>query len=134
MNFKFFPDKEPLSSDKDYKDAAGDVGREIDKLSKGDQELFARVQSALNKLKQVRNLDVYFKLQWIKPFGGLYELRIPPTRNKGVFRIYFCFDLKNSETLILLCAEVKHKKKPMKEETAKKKYREYLEKVKNGEM
>lgn len=36
--------------------------------------------------------------------------------------------------LVLLCAEVKHKKKPMKEEVAKKKYKEYLEMVKNGEM
>lgn len=135
MNLIFFPDTTPCpDTESQYTDMNGDVGKELKKLSKGDRELLLRVQTTLKKLKTAGNLDIFFDTQWMLPFNGFLELRIPPTRKKGVFRIYCCRDARNPVNLVLLCAEVKHKKKPMKEEVAKKKYKEYLEMVKNGEM
>ena len=58
-------------------------------------------------------------------YDGLYEMRIPKQEKGGVFRIYFCFSKTDLQTLILLCAELKHKKKPMKLDSALKKLKQY---------
>ena len=61
-------------------------------------------------------------------------MRIPKQARGGVFRIYFCMSLRKLNTLILLCAELKHKTKPMKLETAMQKMKQYKELVKQGVM
>ena len=61
-------------------------------------------------------------------------MRIPKQAKGGVFRIYFCMAINEISTLILLCAELKHKKEPMKLGTAFTKLKQYRELVKQGVM
>ena len=61
-------------------------------------------------------------------------MRIPKQAGGGVFRIYFCFAELLKNTLILLCAELKHKTKPMKLNNAEDKFKQYKEMVKQGDM
>ena len=56
----------------------------------------------------------------------------PKQARGGVFRIYFCMALNELNTLILLCAKMKHKKEPMKLTTAFAKMKQYKELVKQG--
>lgn len=137
MNFKFFPDNELHSPDKDYKDEVGDVGREIKDLSRYRPDLYLRVKTFLTNLAKVDDISPYLQNQQIYKFpdkGGLYEMRIPKQAGGGVFRIYFCFAELLKNTLILLCAELKHKTKPMKLNNAEDKLKQYKEMVKQGDM
>jgi len=87
---------------------------------------------------KVSDLTPFLRIEQIykfpKEYEDLYEMRIPKQARGGVFRIYFCMSLRKLNTLILLCAELKHKTKPMKLETAMQKMKQYKELVKQGVM
>lgn len=138
MNFKFFPDNEPHSADKDYKDGAGDVGKEIKDLSRHRPDLYLKVKAFLTNLAKVNDITPYLQNQQMYKFSGdkigLFEMRIPKQAGGGVFRIYFCYAVSLADTIILLCAELKHKKEPMKLDNAVEKMKQYKELVKQGVM
>lgn len=130
MKFIFFPDTQPFDPDKsEAKDEVGDVGKEIKDLSKYRPDLYLRVKSFLSVLKNVTDITPYLQNEQIYKFtqkyDGLYEMRIPKQGKGGVFRIYFCFSTLSLQTLILLCAELKHKKKTMKLDSALTKLKQY---------
>ena len=131
MNFKFYPGFDNADFEKGYDTAKGCVGKELKDLSKRYRDVFLKVCTFLEKLKDTKNLQEYINAEEIYQFPGtdLYEMRIPKQRRGGVFRIYFCFSLeqKKSEDLILLDAEFKHKKKPMRLDNAKEKIKEYYQ-------
>ena len=101
-------------------------------------DLYLRVRSFLLTLKRVLDITPYLQNNQIyrfpKEYDGLYEMRIPKQARGGVFRIYFCMSLRELRTLILLCAELKHKKEPMKLTTAFSKLKQYRELVRQGAM
>lgn len=121
-----------------FEDLAGDVGKELKGLSKRRPDLYLRVKSFLMALLNVVDILPYLKNEQIYKFQkdkeGLYEMRIPKQAHAGVFRIYFCFSITELQTLILLCAELKHKKEPMKLGNAVEKLKQYKELVKQGVM
>lgn len=122
----------------DPKDETGDVGKEINDLSRRRPDLYLRVKSFLKVLSAVMDLSPFLLNEQIykfpREYGGLYEMRIPKQAKGGVFRIYFCMAINEISTLILLCAEMKHKKEPMKLATAFTKLKQYRELVKQGVM
>lgn len=139
MEFKFFPNINTFNPEEmEPKDEMGDVGKEIEDLSKRRLDLYLRVKSFLRTLKNVLDITPYLQNKQIyrfpKEYDGLYEMRIPKQARGGVFRIYFCMSLHELKTLILLCAELKHKKEPMKLDTAFSKLKQYRELVKQGAM
>ena len=139
MEFKFFPNIRNYDPENtEPKDEIGDVGKELEDLSKRRPDLYLRVKSFLLMLKRVLDLTPYLQNSQIyrfpKEYDGLYEMRIPKQARGGVFRIYFCMSLRELNTLILLCAELKHKKEPMKLATAFSKLKQYRELVKQGAM
>jgi hypothetical protein len=139
MRFKFFPNVQFFDPGKSSpKDEMGDVGKEIKELSKHRPDLFLRVKCFLNVLSNVLDLKPFLQNEQIykfpKEYDGLYEMRIPKQARGGVFRIYFCMAMFELNTLILLCAELKHKKEPMKLSTAFAKLKQYRELVKQGMM
>ena len=139
MEYRFFPDSQPCDPQKgDFSDESGDVGKEIKNLSKHNQALFLRVNTFLKALQKVNDLTPFLQNEQIfkfpKEYDDLYEMRIPKQARGGVFRIYFCKSLKALNTLILLCAELKHKAKPMKLKVAMEKLKQYKEYVKQGVM
>ena len=129
MNLLFYPGLDSADKQGGYDEINGAVGKAIKDLSRHHQEIFFRVKSFFEKLEKVANLQEYIKVGEIYQFPGsdLYEMRIPKQRRGGVFRIYFCFSLEKdgNRDLILLDAELKHKKKPMRLENAKSKLKEY---------
>lgn len=133
MDFQFFPDQVPHSSETEYDSEKGDAGRELKKLAKKDRQLYLTVKTFLNKVKQTNDLTPFLQTKEIYHFpcdkNELYEMRIPKQRKGGVFRIYFCKSIKSDEknTLILLCAELKHKKEPMKLNNAVELLKKYKE-------
>jgi|SRR5690554_643596 len=132
MDLIFFPDTHPFDPDKsEAKDEGGDVGKEIKGLSKYRQDLYLRVKSFLKALKKVTDIAPYLQNKQIfkfpQKYDGLYEMRIPKQEKGGVFRIYFCFPKTDLQTLILLCAELKQKTKPMKLDNALIKLKQYRE-------
>ena len=139
MNYKFFPDATTFDpQNAEFKDAAGDVGKEIEDLSKRRPDLYLRVKSFLLNLLAVTDLLPYLKNGQIYKFpadkDGIYEMRIPKQARGGVFRIYFCRSINDLQMLILLCAELKHKKEPMKISNAIEKMKQYKDLVKQGVM
>ena len=107
-------------------------------MSKHHRDLYLRVKTFLEVLLKVSDLTPFLRIEQIykfpKEYEDLYEMRIPKQARGGVFRIYFCMSLRKLNTLILLCAELKHKTKPMKLETAMHKMKQYKELVKQGVM
>lgn len=139
MKFKFFPNMQFFEAGKsEPKDEVGDVGKEIKDLSRHRPDLYLRVKSFLKVLSTVMDLSPFLLNEQIykfpKEYDGLYEMRIPKQAKGGVFRIYFCMAINEISTLILLCAELKHKKEPMKLGTAFTKLKQYRELVKQGVM
>lgn len=139
MKLIFFPDPSTFDPQKmEFKDAAGDVGKEIETLSKRRPDLYLRVKSFLLNLLTVTDLLPFLKNGQIYKFpadkDGLYEMRIPKQAHGGVFRIYFCRSITELQMLILLCAELKHKKEPMKLSNATEKMKQYRELVEKGIM
>ena len=139
MEFIFFPDPQSFDPQKEeFTDEAGDVGKELEDLSKRRPDLYLRVKSFLKALLKVDDIAPYLRNEQIykfpKEYEGLYEMRIPKQAHGGVFRIYFCKSLNKLNALILLCAELKHKAKPMKLKTAMEKLKHYKELVKQGVM
>ncbi len=132
MDLIFFPDTHPFDPDKsEAKDEVGDVGKEIKDLYRHRSDLYLRVKSFLKTLKKVTDIKPYLQSEQIskitQKYDGLYEMRIPKQRKGGVFRIYFCFSKTNRQKLILLCAELKQKTKPMKLDNALIKLKQYRE-------
>lgn len=129
MNLKFYPGLENVDFENGYDNKKGAVGKELKDLSKRYQDIFLRVKTFFKKLKDSSSLQAYIAVEEIFQFPGtdLYEMRIPKQRRGGVFRIYFCFSLEVGKTddLILLDAELKHKKEPMRLAAAKEKLKEY---------
>lgn len=129
MNLKFYPGLDNVDLNKEYDTSKGRVGKELKDLSKRYKDVYLRVKAFLENLKSVKDLEEYKKNEEIYQFPGtdLYEMRIPKQRRGGVFRIYFCFSLENNKTedLILLDAEMKHKKEPKRLNNAKKIIKEY---------
>lgn len=139
MKLNFFPNVQFFEADKsEPKDEVGDVGKEIKDLSRHRPDLYLRVKSFLKVLSAVMDLSPFLLNEQIykfpKEYDDLYEMRIPKQAKGGVFRIYFCMAINEISTLILLCAELKHKKEPMKLGTAFTKLKQYRELVKQGVM
>lgn len=137
MQFVFYPDSIeheavfPLS-----RIPNGVIAKELEGLSKKQQELFSLVEDFLEKLEKVKDLSSYYETKRFENLGeGLYEMRIPKQRRGGVFRIYFCYQNLdgNSDVLVLLDAEVKHKRKPQRMDIARDKLNEYKDLIKQGE-
>ena len=129
MHLRFYPGLEDADLDSEYDAAKGNVGKELKDLSKRYKDVYLKVKAFFRKLKDTKDLDEYKKAEEIFQFPGtdLFEMRIPKQRRGGVFRIYFCFSLEDGKTedLILLDAEFKHKKEPMRLNAAKAKLKEY---------
>lgn len=139
MEFVFFPDPQSYNPQRgEFKDQAGDVGKDIKDLSKHHRDLYLRVKTFLEALRKVNDISPYLRIEQIYKFPkdheGLYEMRIPKQARGGVFRIYFCMSLCKLNTLILLCAELKHKTKPMKLGIAMENLKLYKELVEQGVM
>lgn len=137
MQFVFYPDSIeyemvfPLS-----KIPNGIIPKELNKLSRKQQKLFLLVKVFLEKLEKINDLSFYHETNRFECLGdGLYEMRIPKQRQGGVFRIYFCYQNLdvNSDVLVLLDAEVKHKTKPQRMDVARRKLTEYKDLIKQGE-
>lgn len=108
------------------------MAKEIKKLSRVQKDLYVRVTDFLKKLEVTEDVQSYFNLRYFYSLkDGLYEMRIPPERKGGVFRIYFCYeDLSvESKTLILLDAELKHKKAAKRLDVAKSKLKQYKDQL-----
>ena len=126
MEFIFFLEPQSFDPRKgEFIDEAGDVGKEIKDLSRHHCELYLRVKTFLKALLKVNDITPYLRNEQIykfpKEYDELYEMRIPKQARGGVFRIYYCKSLNKLNTLILLCTELKHKKKPTKLKAAKEK-------------
>lgn len=139
MEFVFFPNPQSYNPQRgEFKDEDGDVGKEIENLSKRYRDLYLRVNTFLEALRRVNDITLYLQngqiYKFPKDYEGLYEMRIPKQARGGVFRIYFCMSLRKSNTLILLCAELKHKTKPMKLGIAMENLKRYKELVEQGVM
>lgn len=97
-----------------------------------------KVKAFLTNLAKVNDITPYLQNQQMYKFSGdkigLFEMRIPKQAGGGVFRIYFCYAVSLADTIILLCAELKHKKEPMKLDNAVEKMKQYKELVKQGVM
>ena len=139
MEFVFFPDPQSYDPQRgEFKDQAGDVGKEIKDLSKYHRDLYLHVKTFLKKLLTVNDITRHLQNEQIykfpKEYEDLFEMRIPKKARGGVFRIYFCKSLRKLNTLILLCAELKHKTKPMKLGTAMENLKQYKKLVEQGVM
>ena len=109
MKLIFFPNSQPLDPDKsDPENEVGDVGKEIKKL-KRNVRLFSRVNEFLKKLQKNKDITSFLLSQQMKKFSGkyegLYEKRIPPEAQGGVFRIYFC--MRKNIFLHFICIVIK---------------------------
>lgn len=129
MLFIFYPDTDKgfAGIPPDSK-VRGIVAKEIEKLARSQKDLYMRVQDFLRKLLEAEDVQPFFDSGFLAGLqGGLYEMRIPPQRKGGVFRIYFCYnELKASErTLVLLDAELKHRKEARKIGSAREKLEQY---------
>lgn len=131
MFFVFYPEvteifqEFPLDSQ-----PRGTVAKEIKRLSRIQRDLYLRVRDFLKNLEVIEDVQSYFDLGYFYNLrDGLYEMRIPPERKGGVFRIYFCYeDLSvDSKTLILLDAELKHETAAKRLDVAKNKLKQYKE-------
>ncbi len=121
MIIKFFPAE--IEPDKE-----GAVQVFIRKNLAKRPNLQLRVKEFLKKVDEVDDLSPFFKNESITPIkDDLYEMRIPKRSKKGVVRIYFCFHPENPMILILLEAELKHKKEAMNKETAMKRLKIYMD-------
>ena len=102
------------------------VEKFIQKDLKKHNDLVLRVRAFLEAIKNVSTLEQYFETEEIaKVEGELLEMRIPPQRRGGVVRIYFCINPEDTQEIILLDAELKHKKQPMRTGSAKRRLTEY---------
>lgn len=138
MNLIPFPSKQPFDPFKsEPENQVGEVGKEIKKLKRYPR-LYLPVKTFLKKLKQTEDISPFLRSKHMKKLSGnntgLYEIRIPPEAQGGVFRIYFCFSETEEKTLILLSAELKHEKEPARIEAAYNKMKLYKELVKEGKM
>ncbi len=107
MEFIFFPDPQSYDPQRgEFKDQTGDVGKEIKDLSKRHRDLYLRVKTFLEVLLKVSDLTPFLRIEQIYKFPKEF----------------------------LLCAELKHKTKPMKLEVAMQKLKQYKELVKQGVM
>lgn len=129
MNLLFYPGLDSVDLERGYNEVKGATGKAIKDLCKHHKDIYLKVKFFFRRLKDVHDLEEYLKVEEILQFHGtdLYEMRIPKQRRGGVFRIYFCFSLEQDKTedLILLDAELKHKTKPMRLESAKEKLKAY---------
>ena len=130
MLVRFYPDEDDVSLESlSGSQGKGAVAREIKKLKARHKEIYLFVRHFLvNELANADGLQPYFDSDYAASLkGGLYELRIPPARKGGVFRIYFCFkDFRESSgVLVLLDAELKHKREAMRINSAREKLRQY---------
>lgn len=90
------------------------------------QDLMLKVETFLRRVRGLTDLEPLLKSEEIWALGdGLWEMRIPKTASGGVVRIYFCKDQAKPANLILLDAELKHKKAPARRDTAHKRMNEY---------
>ena len=75
-------------------------------------DLKLRVTTFLKEVKNVESLDSFINAETISYLSdGYYEMRIPPQRRGGVVRIYFIKLNKDNNTILLIDAELKKKKK-----------------------
>lgn len=89
-------------------------------------DLRTKVDSFFKKIVPMKDLGPFFRSEHLASLGGgLNEMRIPPVADGGVVRIYYCEDSKDSSTLVLLDAELKHGKEPSRRDTARKRMAEY---------
>ena len=130
MLLQFFPDTRELSVDNLLDSRVkGAVARELERLEEKHKDLALKVWDFLKRtIGSADELQVYYNDGHLFNLtGGLHEMRIPKTRKGGVFRIYFCFkDFKESSgVLVLLDAELKHKREAMRINSAREKLRQY---------
>lgn len=84
----------------------------LEQLRRDDPELAAYVQTHLREAeRQTVTLRDFERRGWAERMPStkcaLYEMKLPPKRKKGVFRIYFCCDLAIRNRIWLLAAERK---------------------------
>jgi len=106
LKIKYFPEEqdENRSSVKKY----------IESLEKKHKKIYDLTQIDLRTIEQngVKAINDFKKQGICKSLGdGLYELRIPKNARGGVLRIYFQFHHFQKDTIIILDAEFKKKKK-----------------------
>jgi len=83
-------------------------------LFKEDILLYQQIIDVIDDLENETKMDALYDDEdepLVKPLTGttrpLFELRIPPRRPAGVARIYFCYDNKSPDRIILLDRELK---------------------------
>jgi len=90
---------------------SGPVANEISSLKRLDPALWNMVARDLKDLSNEPDLGRFGRQGKAVPMkyrDSLWELRIPSgKRDKGVFRIYFCFDSRRRQTIWLVAAEYK---------------------------
>jgi putative component of toxin-antitoxin plasmid stabilization module len=117
----------------DAEDGSGPVRRELVKLKKCDPQLWNTVCATLKKAEESPDLEDLRRQKWVGRLSNvdepIHEFRIPPTRGKGVFRIYFAYKKNCATSIVLLAAEYKQGKSEAdhdKIEQACKRYREQM--------
>lgn len=119
MDIRFYPGEEEFTDEDNL--PRGPVVKELNKLLKKDPRLYMRVMKFLQNVRKSDTLNPFEETQEIKKLdkSGLREMRIPPQAKGGVFRIYF--GIFNG-VIVLINAELKHKKEASKIEIAKKEF------------
>ena len=91
MRLQFWP---PEHAEDPARSAIHEV---LEQLRRDDPELSALVQSRLKEAERPTvTLAQFERRKWAARMPhtkcALYEMKLPPQRKKGVFRIYFCCD------------------------------------------
>ena len=133
MNIYCYPDDNKiiqLSSKTKAEDQRGPVYRFLKKLLKDRPDLWALTNSTLKEAQKLDDLKYFEKNKWVgklkKEDSPVNEFRIPPAKRGGVVRIYFAYINNKPKSIMLLSAELKHKKSSNNEKVAQavKRYKE----------
>jgi putative component of toxin-antitoxin plasmid stabilization module len=112
---------------RDYTDHQDDsaVWRTLKSALKKHPDVLLRVEVFLKKVQELESLDAHEKSGEIAPLGeSLHEMRIPKTRKGGVARVYFAY-ANEPNTIVILDAEFKHERHPIKTESARRRLKAY---------
>lgn len=119
MNILYYPDRDDIEN----------TGSMLKKIMKR-PDLWALTRETLKKVEKSSNLDFLIKTDWVGKLSHckhpIFEFKIPPQKKGGVVRLYFGYVKNDSNTIIILSAELKKRTSPdsQKVSDAEKRYLE----------